>query len=274
MNPFHFGSADRALFGIHQPPAVRGLAPRGVVLCYPFGVEYMRSHRAFRQLTTLLARKGFHVLRFDYFGTGDSMGSGEDASVEGWTGDAGSAITELADMAGLEQVSVVGLRLGAPLALGAAAHRDDVDRVLLWDPVVSGARWLEEVLPGEGPGNPAGPGSGQGETVGVSGFPVTESFRKELQALHTGRVPVTPGAPVDVVVSRDEPAFRELARELEGRGADAAFHLVPSQGNWAEGDAFGSALLPQGIIQAMVDLLVSGRGAGVAAGPGSPEVPA
>ena len=44
--------------------------------------EYMRTHKAVRQLTMMLAKAGYHLLRFDYFGTGDSAGDGEDVTVE------------------------------------------------------------------------------------------------------------------------------------------------------------------------------------------------
>jgi hypothetical protein len=47
-----------------------------------------------------------------------------------------------------------------------------------------------------------------------------------------------------------------LERRLAGSGLEVRHHVIPSEGNWAEGDAFGSALLPQGIIQGIVDLLV------------------
>ena len=81
MNPFYFGDSSRRLFGIYHPP--KGQSPRshGIVLCCPFGQEYMRSHRAFRQLANLLSRRGFHVFRFDYHGTGDSDGESTEASV-------------------------------------------------------------------------------------------------------------------------------------------------------------------------------------------------
>ena len=138
MNPFFFGSRERALYGVYHPPRVQGggrgpVGREGVVLCYPFGVEYMRAHRAFRQLTTLLTRQGLHVLRFDYHGTGDSMGEGSEADLVGWTGDVATAIQELRDTAGLARVGLIGLRLGGALAARAAVGRDDVDRLVLWD---------------------------------------------------------------------------------------------------------------------------------------------
>ena len=55
-------------------------APRetGVVLCAPFGCEWLWAHRMYRRLASALEAQGFAVLRFDYEGTGDSRGSDED----------------------------------------------------------------------------------------------------------------------------------------------------------------------------------------------------
>ena len=127
MNCFFFGSSERSLFGVYNPPKGRMARDEGIVLCYPMGQEYMRSHRAFRQLSNLLSRAGFHVLRFDYFGTGDSMGEDEEVSTAQWKSDVGTAIEELKDNAGIERVSVAGLRLGASLAFESASRRPDVE---------------------------------------------------------------------------------------------------------------------------------------------------
>ena len=255
MNPFFFGSAERALYGAYHPPKVRGGSRQGVVLCYPFGVEYMRAHRAFRQLTNLLTRAGLHVLRFDYYGTGDSVGEGDDAGLGDWTADVGTAIRELRDTAGIDRVTLVGLRLGATLAARAGRERDDVERIVLWDPVVSGRRYLSEGLR-----QPVGAGgarelTGDAGVLGVQGFPMSEELVDELLALHFADGAGRFRMPVELVTSREDEDFTRLHRAIERKGGRVRFHLVPSEGNWAEGDAFGSALLPQGIIQAIVEIV-------------------
>src|SRR5918992_3821916 len=113
MNPFFFGSSQQPLYGVYHPPKARVPRRIGVVLCYPLWQEYMRAHRAFRQLAILLAKAGFPVLRFDYFGTGDSGGDSESGDVAQWTADVCTAIDELKDTAGVRSVSLVGLRVGA-----------------------------------------------------------------------------------------------------------------------------------------------------------------
>ena len=284
MNPFFFGTAARALYGTYHPPRapagsdLRGAG--GVVLCGPFGVEYMRSHRAFRQLTTLLTRAGLHVLRFDYGGTGDSAGEGQDQCLEDWVADVRTAVEELRDTAGIDEVTLVGLRLGALLAVEAtrAPQADGpggagmtVRRLVLWDPVAEGDAWLREILGGTdgvartealfggalGVRAAEGHGAGGG-VVGVSGFPLPRALLDALRgrALEGKGLPL--GLAVDVVVSEAREDYAALDHRLNASGAASSLHVVPSEGNWAEGDAFGSALLPQGIIQAIVALLSGG----------------
>lgn len=273
MNPFFFGSASRALYGTYHPPQVRAQpmsrASEGVVLCPPFGVEYMRSHRAFRQLTTLLTRGGFHVLRFDYGGTGDSAGDGLDATTDAWVADVRTAIQELQDTAGIEEVTLLGLRLGGAMALEAARGRPDVRRVILWDPVADGELYLREILKVDSAaelddlmGLCSRNSAREAPALGVSGFPLPRSLSEGIRSLRPGGEGLAPGMPVEVVASSASPHYEALRSRIAASGVAVTLHVVPSEGDWAEGDAFGSALLPQGIIQHMVDLMV-GSGAGM-----------
>src|SRR5262245_3688452 len=95
MKPFFFGSSAQPLFGVYHPPAGSAPTREGVVLCGPFGREYLRAHRALRELAHRLAASGFHVLRFDYSGSGDSSGDGEDADAARWVSDIGAAVDEV-----------------------------------------------------------------------------------------------------------------------------------------------------------------------------------
>ncbi|TVP51234.1 MAG: hypothetical protein EA350_00170 [Gemmatimonadales bacterium] len=247
MNPFFFGTAARPLYGVYHPPKGRGGGDIGVVLCYPIHVEYMRAHRAFRQLTSLLTRRGLHVLRFDYHGTGDSGGDESEGTLEGWTADVGSAIDELKETAGLSTVSLIGLRLGAALAARAVAGRSDVDRLILWDPVVSGEAYLTELL------RRPPTGGFEGDVMGIRGYPVSRELFEGLRKLELGTEPVPADLPVDLVVPGEHPAFSGLRDAWSSPGRPVSFEVVPSDANWGEGDEFGAALIPQGIVQALVD---------------------
>jgi pimeloyl-ACP methyl ester carboxylesterase len=147
LDPFYFGSQERPLFGLQRHP----VAPRGigVVLCAPHAHEYVRCHRALRELAQRYARQGYHALSFDYFGTGDSGGRYEQVDPKDWADDVVMAIDALRERCGLSRVILVGLRLGATLAMSAAIRRSDVCAVVLWDPIISGTDYqleLEEII--------------------------------------------------------------------------------------------------------------------------------
>ena len=145
MEPFYFGPKHRRLFGVYHPPAVRRVVPAGVVLCYPFLQEYFRSHRAFLRLAIQLAGRGWHALRFDYSGCGDSYGDGP-ASPEAWAEDVRHATRELRERTGTTRMALIGLRLGASLAASVAPSVQPLSDLVLWDPVINGPGYLSDVL--------------------------------------------------------------------------------------------------------------------------------
>lgn len=146
IRPLTFGPPARRLFGIFHSPA-DGLAPRaGVVLCNAFGQEAIRGQRMMRVLAERLSRGGHPVLRFDYYGTGDSCGDDSDGDLVGWASDIGAADRALRSISGAAQTAWLGMRLGATLALRAAACAPSgLVRLVMWDAPLDGPRYLEHL---------------------------------------------------------------------------------------------------------------------------------
>lgn len=144
MRPTLFGSSALPLFGVHHAPTG---TPRdvGVVLFYPGLQEYGTAHGVIRSLASALAARGFHAFRFDYRGSGDSAGDPEDATMDAWAEDAGAACDEIRDATGVARLTFVGLRLGAAVAALVSATQPGVESLFLWDPVVLGERYLEDL---------------------------------------------------------------------------------------------------------------------------------
>lgn len=246
MNPFYFGPSDRPLFGAYTRPRAQNGVSHGVLLCYPIGSEYMRAHRAFRQLNSLLNRAGMHVLRFDYSCTGDSAGQGVDADVDTWLDDIDWALDELRDTSLCDRVSVLGLRWGATLAALACSERDDIEHVVLWDPIVSGEDFLN-----------AATGVVRPETtVGVEGFPFSPKLCGSMAEIDLReRFPEMSGTKVTVLVADDREDYRSLFSSIQGRGIAGEYEFVPSPADWSRADPYGDALIPQEIIQVAINLL-------------------
>lgn len=146
MQQQFFGHPEFPLFGVYHPPRGGNKNTRAVVICPPVGQEFNRSHWALRMLATQLARKGVHVFRFDYHGVGDSAGNTDQIeSLDSWTRNIGQAVEHLKKLSGVRNVMLIGLRLGGLLAAKTAIRSSDVNSIILWEPVVNGGQYLNDL---------------------------------------------------------------------------------------------------------------------------------
>lgn len=252
MQVFHFGSSKAPLLGVYDAPAATRLPPAGVVICAPFGHEYIRAYRTLRNLADALAASGLHVLRFDYSGCGDSAGEAREATIEQWQRDIGSAIDELKDMSALPRVSVVGVRFGATLGALALAKRKDVETLVLWDAVMRGSSHLRELrelqerwLYGRPrPHTPPGwPSDGE-----IMGFPVPPALDAGFRAVDLGSLRTWTARRLISVTSSEEDAA-ELRAHLDALGQPCTFEQVASACEWRHARAVHLTLLATEVVE-------------------------
>lgn len=118
--------------------------PLGVVLCASWDYEALATHPTWRVLADRLAAAGLPTLRFDYPGSGDSLGeSATRGAFDAAVASIGRAAAFLKETTGVEQVALVGLRLGAAMALQAATQSDIAAAVLI-RPVSRGKSYIAE----------------------------------------------------------------------------------------------------------------------------------
>lgn len=260
MQPFYFGTSQEQLFGVYHAPEGRAVRNGAVLLCHPLGHEYLRAHRAFRNLAATLASQGFHVLRFDYFGTGDSSGDAEQTTVARCLADLADAIQELKDISGASKVSLVGLRLGATFAAFASVNRRDIDRIVLWDPVSDGKAyvndlltlhrsWLEDRL---GPSAAA-----ECRDRELIGLPLTDTIRRELEAAKLAPLPALGASRVYLIVSEAHMRYRPLYVDLQASKIPLVCHVIPGGGEWENGELVHQILLPHAMIRAISTVMNS-----------------
>ena len=252
MQPFFFGESTRQLFGMYHAPEVRSGRNQAIVLCHPLGHEYLRAHRAFRNLAAALATQGWHVLRFDYLGSGDSSGDGDLVTVSQCVTDIGTAIDELKDISGASRVSMLGLRLGATFAEVVASGRTDIDRLVTWDPVPDGRPYAESLaaLQQQWLDDRLGPGAaGAVSESEMIGFPLTETMRRELATLQLKPVARKGAPPVAMFVSEDLPAYRRLADDMAAAGRLASYDVIVGAGEWQVVDQVHQILLPHAMVR-------------------------
>lgn len=149
--PFFFTRELARLFGVlHAPygPA----KPLAFVMSHPFGEEKLWSHRVFVSCARALAQRGHAVLRFDYFGAGDSSGMSADTSLTSHRADLHAAVRALEQrFPAVQQIGLIGLRLGASFAALLLEGTDESPHLrcaplVLWDPILDGDAYFQELL--------------------------------------------------------------------------------------------------------------------------------
>jgi pimeloyl-ACP methyl ester carboxylesterase len=98
----------------------------------------------YSNLAGKLVQEGVHVVKFDYSGTGDSHGEFSAASIDEWVADIRHIAAELRAGTEARQLYIVGVRLGAYLAL-KYAEQEPVDGMVLLSPVFDGEDFFTEI---------------------------------------------------------------------------------------------------------------------------------
>ena len=228
-----------------------------MVLVHSLGEEYVKFHRALRQLAVLLARAGFSVLRFDLSGSGDSWGRCEEGEVDLWLQDIEDAVGELQRRGRVARLCLIGLRLGGSLAVRAGIERGDVDTMVLWDPVVDGGTYLEELaglqakMLGYAHVRPDRSGTGD-ECSELLGFPLSSVTRSSVEAVGLLALRERPARRILVVESNGRVPQRDLCEHLERLHVEVAHRSLPAPEIWAWVEDFGKVLVPHGILQMVV----------------------
>ena len=262
MHPFFFGRSDQPVYGVYHPPGM-STRPLGLVLCYPLGQEYIRVHRAFRQLAEQLASDGAHVLRFDYRGTGDSYGDLDRATVSDWLEDASNAVEELKTLGSLNRVSVMGLRFGALVASHLAAARKDINGLAVWDPILSGSAAVAEMAayvreesnrrPIEigrepDPGNFVSPDG----SIHFNGFDFPAHLLEDLKSLDLLSLDLAGTRGLLQVVSRESDGFGRLQSAWQAH-KNYAYRLVEASHDWNYASNDGDIFLPHTVLRVIKD---------------------
>lgn len=140
IESFFFGK--KGAIGFYHPSADPS-STKLLVICPPFFDEYQRSYRALADLGNACSShpRGIHVLRIDYYGTGEAQGVLEDVTVDDWIDDIDSAIEEGIALAGAEEVILMGVRFGATLA--AQCQHSAIVSYIFWDPMDYGKEFLQ-----------------------------------------------------------------------------------------------------------------------------------
>jgi len=255
--PFYFRASDKSLFGCYHRPQWKNHRDCGVVLCYPLGQEYIWSHRTFRQLAIGLSNVGFPVLRFDFTGCGDSEGDCDQWSIQQWKTDIESGLVELKTRGEVKKVCLIGLRLGATLARMVGVNREDIEGMVLWDPVINGMDYVAElqsqhqkhlVRYGGVPQNV----TQENEDREVIGFTLTKNFLADLQPINLLTVSSQYAKKILFIQSTESLSGKDFESQIRKAHPLVEFQHLPNHPIWIKGDALTRTLVPHHIIESVV----------------------
>lgn len=178
-------------FCIYHPPA-SGVAVRAAIVhVHAFGEEMNKSRRMAALQSRAFAAAGCAVLQIDLTGCGDSSGELRDATWADWIED---VLIALGQMRARHSAPLWlwGVRAGCLVAAEAATRFSEPVRLLLWQPITSGATVLSQLLrlrsaPAITSGVPpvADADSRQalanGQTIEVAGYELTAALALPLE---------------------------------------------------------------------------------------------
>lgn len=250
MEVFFLKGPQGPLFSIYHPAARQRRLPLGLVYTPPFAEEMNRARRMAALQARRLAELGVDVLLLDPFGTGDSAGDFGDASWEIWREDIKTAVAWLGARTD-GNVGLWGLRLGALLAADVAAHDPNrIARLVLWQPVLSGDRYLTQFLRLRVAAS-MDKGSGrestkdlraqlsQGESVEIAGYRLAPALAESIASLTLQSLIEGLDVPLNwLEVASEEnaslpPASQQLVGALEHRGPPLVTKAVVGEPFWA-----------------------------------------
>jgi len=144
---FFMPVGEQQVFAVlHRPSQVQPSLI--VVLCHALAEEKLWSHRVYVKFARQLADLGVAVLRFDMRGEGDSDLEFEDSTLVTRIDDVRAAVAAARSKAGAEcRVVLLGHRFGGSVAAAAAAQlREQVQGLVIWDPLPDSADYFQQLL--------------------------------------------------------------------------------------------------------------------------------
>ena len=222
---------DVSLHAVVHRCADDGHPAWGLLFCDPFAEEKKCAHRVLVEAARVFCEADLACVRFDYRGTGDSLGEFSEATPELWVQDILAAVDFMRQEIGVRTLGVLGVRLGATLALQAAEASEQVDFAVLWEPVINGRQYLHQnlrrsmikaMLTDEEKFDAGRVRQAQAEDLfDFDGYLISGEMRGQIEMIDLLASPPQFGGTALVVniTTREQPAepYQQLAEALRGR---------------------------------------------------------
>ena len=189
------------------------------------------------------------MFRSDYFGTGDSAGDTGEGTILRWKTDIRSAAEELKALSGVKRLSIVGLRLGAALAAEASAEGLQVQDLVLWDPVVIGSDYIDELTAMQHHLFPdIKEQSKEKLSDELLGHPFPLDMRSAIENVNLLGQSHYSAERIFIIVSGERAEYLQLREKLASNAIEIHYREVQDAGDWGDIKEYDQALLVNDIL--------------------------
>ena len=171
------------------------------------------------------------------------------------------AVDEIREQAIIENVCLVGLRLGGTLSILSGIESSKIDSIALWDPVISGKSYSRELkILHQGMLRYAHVQSkhhvNDEPYTEILGFPYTDGLCTEIEKLDLLSNEQKPAKKILIIESNEEVSQLQLNAHLKSLGVSVEYIHEPTPQLWIWEEAFGKVRVPHQILQSIISWLV------------------
>jgi exosortase A-associated hydrolase 2 len=272
---FYLPGQGGELFVCYYPPSTESGTKGHVVFVPPFAEEMNHSRRMISIQARRLSEIGYGAVVFDLYGTGDSGGDFADARWDLWKSDVATITEWILDQTSTA-INLLGLRLGSLLAVDYAQHASKrPERIIMWQPIVSGQLFLNQFLRLRLVANMSRVGGNhakestqslrrllsQGESIEVAGYELNAEITTAIDSLSLRDLGAKLSTPLywfELSISKDapfSPASERVLTEWVRQGLDVTKKAVEGEPFWAIQE---TALTPT-LVDATTELFEKGN---------------
>ena len=136
--PVQLGINNKLSFGVFHITPHQNSIPVVLVMCYGLNGDRVEQHRMSVKAGRYASSLQVNFLRFDYCNQGVSQGAFQNVTIASKTDDVLHWIKNVRAYFENEQIKIylIGFSDGARVAVNAAIHSEDINGLILWNPIV------------------------------------------------------------------------------------------------------------------------------------------
>ena len=200
-----------------------------------------------------LARRGFDTFCFDYPSTGDSDGDSSNFSIASSILSLERLVQYAISEMGLDKLSMVGMRLGAAIAL-EVSEQIVSESLFLIDPILDGSVYLKQLRNMQHDSlydNPYEPPflNNQSSLEEVLGYPLAERLVDELMQL-APNIELAQSRELVLLESENQAgSLLRLSQQHQDQGKQVRYIQSPNEFHWSDWRYNNMQILPRSLLQ-------------------------